>query len=151
MLDNPGHFPDKKRKWANFTLAAYLIAPLITSVVGIVIVIIVDAANRYSTDGILSLRLEDIGGILFFLSALSYLCLLIVGLPFHWMLGKVSKRKFYLYLLGGIVAPSPLILLDGIGDEPISALSILGTIGAVCFIVFWFVAVHMPKTKALKF
>lgn len=148
-LDTPYDVPAIKRKSGVFTLGAFLLAPLVTSFLTIVLGTLYHSATSYSYSGILSLNLgiED-GEVFIYFNCLLYAYLLIIGLPFHWMLGKFYKRAFFPYLFAGILTASfPLFLFDLLEEDPLFSFLVFGTQGAVCFVLFWYVAEHLPKRK----
>ena len=84
-----------------------------------------------------------------------YITLIIFGLPAHWLLGKINKRKLYFYLLVPAVILSPILLVMSMGEAGLIAGLIVGLIIwaslsgilAVPLGTFWLFAVYLPRIR----
>lgn len=84
-----------------------------------------------------------------------YITLIVFGLPAHWLLGKINKRKLYFYLLVPAAILSPIFLIMAMKIEELVEGLIVGLIlwGALSGIlavplgIFWILAVYLPRKR----
>ena len=113
--------------WKPTMIAFLLSAPLTGLLIGFAFALMDDRSNF--DFGML------IGGFIF-ASLISYIVVLVFGLPLHWFLGRSDRRKYPYYLIAGAAIPVPLVLLFEMVDEPFGWLFLSGS-GALCASLFW--------------
>jgi len=151
QVSDPVRSHADRREHINYTFYAFVFSPLVTiflaiflSVVfvsGLVLVYDMTGFGEFYSD--LKSALSE--GFLVAVSFL-YFALFIFGLSTHWLLGKISRRKLYLYLLVPAFFTSPTLLM---GIDAIGLWAILSGILAVPFGIFWILAVYLPRKRTL--
>ena len=121
-----------------FALLAYLVAPVISSLVLVVI--------AFFVDGMPEAGFKLAGEIFFNYLLVTYVITFIFGLPIHWILGRFDMRKLYIYLGIGLAIPAPFVLLTK-SVFSLTTWIIASGIGATWSIVFWFIAVYLYERK----
>jgi hypothetical protein len=146
-LSDPAQLGSAKRNQIRSSLAAFFLAPLITSIFGIVVFIGAETFNSYTNQNISGINISEAGEVFVFLLAVYYLLLLVPGIPIHWLFGKIKNRKPYFYLLAGILISVPFPVFTDATNEPFIWFFVLMS-GIICSGSFWFIAVYPGKTKS---
>ena len=140
------------REHTNYSLYAFFISPLATVLLAILLLAFFDLVfeGTWLSEDISDLKSALYEGLLVAVSFL-YFTLFIFGLSIHWLLGKITRRKLYFYLLLPAVILSPILLMMSMDAEGlIGGLIIwaaLSGILAVPFGIFWILAVYLPRNR----
>ena len=121
-----------------YMVLAYLAAPIVTSTVLVGLIIFVD--------GISGADFVFIGKLFLKFLLLTYALTFVFGLPLHWILGRIDRRRFLIYLGIGLVIPAPAVLLSGQANSSV-AWAISAGLGASWSALFWFIAVYLYERK----
>ncbi|WP_444898161.1 hypothetical protein [Microbulbifer sp. SSSA005] len=125
------------------TLLALLLSPIASSV--LIVAILVDSLfngqSLVSFEGLLVLTLFAIGSIV-----VSYVFVLLVGLPIHFVFSKLNITSWLAYTLSGIVVAISYQYIQYLGDEMPAQLQEAGYAlyaggGLIVSLVFWYFAV----------
>ena len=137
-----------RRKHINYAFYAFFFSPLVTVILAILLLVFFDLVfeGTWLSEDISDLKSALYEGLLVAVSFL-YFTLFIFGLSTHWLLGKLTRRKLYLYLLFSALIPSPILLRMDVSGLKIWA-SFSGIL-AVCFGIFWILAVYLPRNRTL--
>ena len=138
-----------RRKHVNYAFYAFFLSPLVTVLLAMLLTIVLGLVFEGTETGVFhgALKLAAWDSYLLIVSFL-YFTLFVFGLSTHWLLGKLTRRKLYLYLLMPALIPSPILLL-GMDVGVLTVWASLAGLLAVCFSVFWTLAVYLPRTRTL--
>lgn len=134
---------------ARYTQLAFAAAPPITSILLLAMALL--ASKPEAIGFAVELSNQDILGALtiaFYVSIVAYACTLVFGLPLHYVLGKLNRRKLGFYALTGFFIPSLFILAlnPDLAMKDLFWLVFPAT-GALCASLFWFFAVYLLDKK----
>ena len=137
---------------------AFFITPLVTVLLAMLFLSVLDLVfeGAWLSEDISYYKSALYEGLLVAVSYL-YITLIVFGLPAHWLLGKINKRKLYFYLLVPAAILSPIFLIMAMKIEELVEGLIVGLIvwGAlsgilvVPFGIFWILAVYLPQNRIL--
>ena len=114
--------------WKPTIVAFLLSAPITGLLLGVAMVMMDDRSN---------VDFSMMVGVGIYGSLISYIVVLLLGLPLHWFLGRIERRRYPYYLIAGAVIPAPFILVFEMADDPYGWLLLSGS-GALCASLFWF-------------
>lgn len=126
--------PKSARKYLVF---AFLLAPLASSFAFVTTFALIEFESEY---------IQYAVGLFIFVSLITYVCVLVFGLPLHWALGVADWRRSYIYICVGAAIPAVVGLFFGLASEPV-LWSALSAKGAFCSAVFWLIAVYLYEKK----
>ena len=151
-LARPAQVSVSSQKRINPSLLGFFVSPLATSFLVTLFINVYDFV--FSSNNVeIAYVAYKAGGMFVVVSAFLSVYLFAFGLLPHWVLGRIGKRKYYLYLAAGAIAPLlillVLILLGRSDLETILGFIPVSGTGAVCFSIFWYIAVYLPRKGAL--